>query len=225
MGTPLLIAAIVFVLAGVLLVIAAGSAIRRRRALGSTVAVLLALLLLALALAAGTLSVATRGYVALTREDLAAVVRVEPLGPQRLRATFTYPDGRQASFDLSGDGLAVEAHIVKWHPAANMFGLHTAYRLSRVAGRYDRLGDEQTQPHSVHALAPPKLVDVFVLARRLTFLGPLVDAQYGSATFLSTPEPTTLELRVSTSGLLFRPIAPRGSGRHGPTLPGGTASP
>jgi len=225
MGTSLVIAAVVFALAGALLLAAAFGAVRRRRIARSMAACLVALLLLALAALAGTLSAATQGYRALTREEVAAVVSTESLGPQRLRATFRYPDGRRASFELQGDGLSIEAHIVKWHPLANVLGLHTAYRLSRVAGRYDRLADEQARPRTVHALAPPALVDVFALAQRLAFLGPLIDAQYGSATFLSTPEPAQLELRVSTSGLLFRPIARRSGGRQGPGLPGGTAGP
>ena len=225
MGATLLIAAVVLALASALLLAAALGALRRRRLAGSAASLLLALLLLALAALAGALGVGTQGYLALTREDLAAVVSTEPLGPQRLRATFRYPDGRQTSVELLGDGVSVEAHIVKWHPLANVLGLRTAYRLSRVAGRYDRLADEQARPRTVHALAPPALVDVFALAQRLAFLGPLVDAQYGSATFLSTPEPAELELRVSTSGLLFRPLARRGGGRQGPGLPGGTAAP
>jgi len=67
----------------------------------------------------------------------------------------------------------------------------------------DRLADGQTR-------RPPYLA----------FLGPVVDAEYGSVTFLSTLEQAELELRVSTSGLLFRPIALRESGRHGPQPPG-----
>jgi hypothetical protein len=39
-------------------------------------------------------------------------------------------------------------------------------------------------------------------------LAPLVDAEYGSATFVTTPDEVTLwELRVSTSGLLIRRAA------------------
>lgn len=63
------------------------------------------------------------------------------------------------------------------------------------------------RPRTVYALTRPAPVDMFHLAQTLTFLAPLVDAEYGSAAFLSTRERAELELRVSTSGLLFRPVA------------------
>ena len=50
-------------------------------------------------------------------------------------------------------------------------------------------------------------MDIFHLARSLAFLAPIVDTQYGSATFVSARQPTAVELRVSTSGLLFRPLS------------------
>ena len=44
------------------------------------------------------------------------------------------------------------------------------------------------------------------LRSRYTFLAPLVDAEYGSATFVPVTHPAELELRVSTTGLLVRPV-------------------
>jgi hypothetical protein len=40
----------------------------------------------------------------------------------------------------------------------------------------------------------------------------VVDTEYGSATFIAAREPTQLELRVSTSGLLFRPVGQAAQG-------------
>jgi hypothetical protein len=48
-------------------------------------------------------------------------------------------------------------------------------------------------------------VDVFFLARR-TLLGALVDAEYGSAAFVAGNKPAEYEVRVSTTGLLMRPV-------------------
>ncbi len=194
----------VFALVGAVFVVTALVAVRRRRLVGTATAMLLGLLCLALAALAGSVSLATRGYQALTREVVAAKVMTRMTGPQQFVATFIFPDGRRASFDLTGDGLYVDAHVVKWHPLANLVGLHTAYQLDRVGGRYDRLQDEQTRPRRVFPLSPPNPVDMFQLARFLARFGPVVDAEYGSATFVSARQPTELELRVSTSGLLFR---------------------
>ena len=125
-------------------------------------------------------------------------------GPQQFTATFTFADGRRRTFELTGDAIYVDALVVKWHPWANILGLHTAYQLDRVAGRYDRLEDEQTRPRRIYPLSTPNPVDMFQLARFLARFGPVVDAEYGSATFVSARQPAELELRVSTSGLLFR---------------------
>jgi hypothetical protein len=37
-------------------------------------------------------------------------------------------------------------------------------------------------------------------------LRPLVDAEYGSASFITVTRPTTFLVQVSTSGLLIRPV-------------------
>jgi len=207
MPEPLAVVMAAFALLSVTLLLAALIAVRRRHWIGTCAALALAFLFLALAALAATLGVATQGYRALTREVVAPVAATRPTGPERFTATFTFPDGRRVSYDLTGDALYVDAHIVKWHPLANILGLHTAYQLARVSGRYDKLEDEQVKPRRMFALSPARPVDMFQLARSLAFLGRVVvDTEYGSATFVSAREPTELELRVSTSGLLFRPV-------------------
>jgi hypothetical protein len=207
MPEPLVLVVVVFGVLSVLFLAAAFAAVRRRRWLGTFGTLVLAVLFLSLAGLAATVSVATRGYRALTHEEVAATVVTEPSGPDRFTATFTFADGRTQAYEIAGNAIYVDAHIVKWHPSANILGLHTAYQLDRVGGRYDRLQDEQTKPRSMFTLSAPKPVDIFQLARSVAFLAPIVDTQYGSATFVSARQPTAVELRVSTSGLLFRPIS------------------
>ena len=184
-------------------------ALRSRRVLGAVSGALLALLLLSVAGLLATLAVATQGYRALTFEEVAATVTIVPEAPQRFSATFRFPDGREERFTLGGDELYVDAHILKWKPIVNLLGLHTAYELDRVAGRYRLLTDENTKPRTVFSLAQPKPLDLFDLRRRYALLGPLLDAEYGSATFIDAARPAELELRVSTSGLLIRPAPGR----------------
>src|SRR5947208_13391598 len=112
-------------------------AARARHWLGGTIRGLVALLLLALAALAATVTVGLQGYRALTFEEVAATVRTEPLAPQRFRATITLPDHRLAMYDLAGDAFYVDAHVLKWHPWASLLGLRTVYELDRVAGRYN----------------------------------------------------------------------------------------
>src|SRR5438046_2005630 len=134
-----------------------------------------------LAALGATISVGIRGYRALTYEEVAATVKTEPVGPQRFRATIVLPDQRLAMFDLAGDAFYVDAHILKWHPWANFIGLHTAYELDRVTGRYNSMTDERTKPHTVYSVARTRPVDLFFLARRFKLLRPLVDSEYGPA--------------------------------------------
>jgi len=162
------------------------------------------LLLLSLGGLAGTIAIGTQGYLALTREDVAAHLFVRPIGPQRFAATVRFPDGRETTFALAGDEIYVDAHILKWKPLANVLGLHTAYELDRIAGRYYAIEQEQSAVRTVYSLGQDKPVDLFGLRRRYSFLAVLLDAEYGSATFAPVTQPAELELRVSTTGLLMR---------------------
>jgi hypothetical protein len=206
-----------FGLLAVLLLGATSFAWRRRARVSSLVALLAAVLSFTLVALCATLTVGIRGYRALTQEVVAATITTEPLGPQRFRATVTLPDSSLRMYDLAGDEIYVDAHILKWRPLANVLGLHTAYELDRIAGRYRSVGDEQTRERTVYSLARGKPFNTFDLARRYWVLRPFVDAQYGSATFINATaaggpqdaRSVTYEVRVSTTGLLVRAAQPR----------------
>jgi len=194
----------------------ARGAARRRRWQRTVAGGLVGLLFLTVSALLATIRVSIGGYRALTHEEVAATVRTVPIGAQRFRASVTYPDGREESFDIRGDAIYVDAHILKWRPWVNLLGLHTAYELSRVAGRYDELADERGRPRTVFSLSQSKPIDLFDLARRFRHLSVLVDAEYGSATFVTARGLTSYEILVSTSGLLARPLggSQPTSGRH-----------
>ncbi len=130
------------------------------------------------------------------------------MGSGLFRARFRFPDGEEATFELAGDELYVDAHILKWKPIANVLGLHTSYELDRVAGRYKNIKDEQAKARTVFSLARGKPLDMFELRKVYPLFGPLLDVEYGSATFGSASKPTKFELRVSTTGLLLRETFP-----------------
>lgn len=199
-----LIAAAVLGLLGVVLVLASVVALLRLRPFRFVWRLLAGVVALAIGALAALVAVGTAGYQALTHETTAATVRVEPLAPQRFRATVRLPDGRETTHELAGDEFYIDAHILKWTPAANLVGLHTAYELDRIAGRYRSVREEQGAPRTVVALGADKPVDFFDLRRRYAVLAPLVDAQYGSASFVPVTQPAELEVRVSASGLLIR---------------------
>lgn len=211
MDDPLLIVALAAAVVAAGFVVAGVLALRRRRLLGFAGGVLTGLLLLALGALAGTLSLATRGYRALTHEEVAATVVVRPAGSRRFVAEVALPGGRRDTFRIRGDQLYVDARILKWTAVANVLGLHTAYELDRIGGRYVALEAERDSARSVYRLGEERRVDAFDLRRRYAFLSPLLDAEYGSGTFVMVERPDTLEVRVSTSGLLIRPGGGPGS--------------
>lgn len=201
---PLVIITILFALLALVFLIAAFAALKKRKIVGTTMKFILALFMLSLAALFGTICISIQGYHALTREQPAAVVKIEPSGAQKFNARFTFTDGREQVFSLAGDQLYVDAHILKWKPIVNILGLHTAYKLDRVTGRYKKVSDERSKLRTAYALSENEPVDMFDLRRRFEILKPLVDAEYGSATFIGSKSAEEFKIMVSTSGLLIR---------------------
>src|SRR2546423_2166261 len=203
MPTRVVIAGLCLLVLGVVSGRSALAAVRTRRWARGALRGLVGLLLLSLAGLAGAIVVGLRTYQALTLEVLAATVTTQPVGPQRFRVMILLPDKRLAMYDLAGDALYIDAHILKWHPWVNLVGLHTSYELDRVAGRYNEVSDERAKPRTAYELARPAAIDLFSIARH-HLLGPLVDAEYGSAAFVAGARPP----RPDTRG-----APPRGRGR------------
>ncbi len=207
----LVLVAIAFAILSVIFVTLGVVAFRKKRLLGSAADMTVAALMLSLAALCATITVATRGYQALTHEEVVAWVATVPTGDQTFAAKVRFPDGTERTYSLAGDEFYIDAHILKWKSIANLLGLHTQYELDRVSGRYIDLDDEQSKLRTVFGLSVEKPVDMFALRRRWTAFGPLVDAEYGSASFVDTRTPSAFEVRVSTTGLLIRPVENGGS--------------
>jgi hypothetical protein len=206
-SSPYFLAAAAFLVVGIFLTITGFAALMRARVGSFTLRTAFGLTLLSLGGLAGMIGFGIQGYQTLTREEIAALISVSPIAPQRFAATFRYPDGQTANFIIAGDEIYVDAHILKWQPLANLFGLHTAYELDRVAGRYRDIEQERTAERTIHSLSQDKPVNLFGLRQRHTFLAILLDAKYGSATFVPVIQPAELELRISTTGLLMREVS------------------
>jgi len=210
-ASPFFIAGVVCGVLGLLLFLTALVAIFRLKPLRFVVRMLGAACLLLLGALLGTLSIGIQGYRALTQETVAAKIDVQPVAPKRFLAMFRFPDGGVRSYEIAGDAIYIDAQVLKWKPIANFIGLHTAYELDRVGGRYYALEEERSRERTVHSLGVDKPVDLFDLRRRYALLEPLLDAEYGSATFVPVTKPAEFELRISTSGLLIREV-PRADG-------------
>ncbi len=206
MLNPLVVVAVLFIFLGFIFLFLAVEVLKKKKLFGTALSLVAGLLFLSLAALFGTISVAIQGYQALTREELAATVKVEPTGGQKFTARFSMPDGSEKTFSLAGDQLYVDARILKWKPLANILGLHTSYELDRVSGRYIDLSDETTKARTVYSLSKDKPLDMFHIRQRFAFLNPLLDAEYGSATFSSATTTEEFRVMVSTTGLLIRKV-------------------
>jgi hypothetical protein len=194
-------------LLGVVLMLAGVVALLRVQLLGALAKLLTGALLFAVGLLFGTFALGVYGFRALTHEVVAARIDIQPMGAQRFSARFHFSGGGSVRYELAGDEIYIDAQIIKWTPWANLLGLHTGYSLDRVAGRYRDVTQERTAPRTVFSLAPERLVDLYALRKKFTQLAPLFDAEYGSASFVPADSARTVELRVSTTGLLIRDAA------------------
>jgi len=181
-------------------------AFRGRRLVTGSITLLTALLWTTLAALVATLGAGLAGYRALTREEVALTVMVTPLAGQKFLADARFPEGRAATWEISGDQLYVDARILKWHGIANLLGLHTSFELDRIGGRYIDIERERNAPRSIYELSAPKSFDLFAWVKRNSWMAPLVDAEYGSGTFIEVKQAEVFEVRVSTTGLLIRKV-------------------
>ena len=160
-------------------------------------------LLVGVTLLAGSLGL--KGYKAFNHEALVARVTITPVSNDEYTADFIFTDGHEQSFHLSGDEILVDAYVLKWKPLANMLGLHTSYQLARISGRYSDYDDEISKKRTVFKLNESNAYDLFKARRKFSSLTHLVDAEYGSASFVPARK-AQYALLISTSGLLFREL-------------------
>ena len=197
---------ILFALVGILCLFAAARRIRRRRVFGGVLIGATALVFILLSAVAALIAANLLTYQRLSFEQPAGELQLTRTGDREFNAVLTYPSGEHANFALRGDEWQIDARVLKWHAFANLMGFDSAYRLDRIGGRYTRLEDERSQPHSVYSLNQPQRIDLWDLVHRYHSWVPWMDALYGSATFLPMADGALYEIKVSQSGLVARPL-------------------
>ena len=205
-NSPYLLAASLLLTLGIILTISGSLALFRARMSTFLVQALIASILLLSGMLSGAIALGIQGYQSFTREEIAANISVSPIAAQRFTATLRYPDGRIKNFVIAGDELYIDAHILKWQPIANFFGLHTAYELERIGGRYREIEQERSAERTIHSLNQDKPINLFNLRQRHSILALFFDAKYGSATFVPITQTSEFQLKVSTTGLLMREL-------------------
>ncbi|WGL17359.1 cation/multidrug efflux pump [Microbulbifer bruguierae] len=165
------------------------------------------LLLLGGALLIVLIALDVYSYRNLAKEHSVGTVSFERLDDQHFMVKFADEDGVSQEFELHGDQWQLDARMLKWKGPLARWGVEPAYRLDRLSGRYLTLQDERSKERSVHALSESENgVDVWSFLRSMDNRVAVVDAVYGSATFLPMQDGAVYEVRISHTGLLARPL-------------------
>jgi len=205
-------ATVTLVLAGVFLLLSLVRllALRRRLHEGARLAAAgqgsISLLLFVLAVLLAATGMALRGYRLLAEETPVVEIDAHILSPQRWALTLTWPDGSTRREALAGDDWRLEAVVLKWKLPALLAGLPPLYRLDRLDGRYDDVAQERSAPRTVIDLGDGNGFDLLSLHRQYPTALPMVDALYGSGTFLPLVDGGHYSVSLSRTGaLLARP--------------------
>jgi len=191
---------------GLLMLGASASRLRRRRRFAAVRAGTGGCLCLALAALAGAIFLNLHTYARLSYEQPVAQLHFVAVGEQHFQAALITPDDTLRLADLHGDEWQLDARVLKWRPLANLFGFDALFRLERLSGRYRDIEQENSRARAAVALhAGNPGLNAFSLARRVPRWAGLVDAEYGSATYLPMADGATYEITLSQSGLLARP--------------------
>jgi hypothetical protein len=146
-------------------------------------------------------------YKQLTKEQTVANLSFSRLGPQHYKVSLVDSLGEENLYEVKGDLWQLDARILKWNPALAKLGLSPGYRLDRLSGRYFSLEKESTAERTVYQLyTQQSLLDVWLwLQQNGAALG-LINAQYGSATYLPMEDNALFSVSLTASGLLARPL-------------------
>lgn len=162
-------------------------------------------------LAAGTLVALTAydvySYKQVLQEQVVATINFDKIDEQHYFAVLADKDGKEQRVELRGDQWQLDARIVKWQGYLASFGIKPAFRLERLSGRYYDIEQETTAKRTAHSVHNSLYgVDVWQIFHANPALLPVVDAVYGSATYLPMKDGALFEISLSNTGLVARPI-------------------
>ncbi|BFM16378.1 hypothetical protein R50073_25610 [Maricurvus nonylphenolicus] len=148
-------------------------------------------------------------YKQLQSEQTIATLSFDALGTQHYRVLLVDASGRESRYELRGDQWQLDARFLKWKGSLARWGLKPGYRMDRLGGRYYSLEKERNAERTVYDLnGSQSTVDVWQWIKSAEGW-PGIDAAYGSATFVPMADGALYEVRVSTTGLLARPLNDR----------------
>lgn len=168
---------------------------------------LFGLILVALAAVIGMTAFDLYSYKQVLQEQPVATISFDKVEEQHYFAVLSDKTGKEQRVELRGDQWQLDARIVKWKGYLAGFGLKPAYRLERLSGRYYDIEQETTAKRTAHSVHPAMYgIDVWEIINTNPGWLPVVDAVYGSATYLPMKDGALFEITLSTTGLVARPV-------------------
>ena len=152
-----------------------------------------------------------RAFHVFTKQELVAIVECLPSSDRdfdfELQLTPIINKKQQSplSFDIKGDQWAVGGDILEWHSFANLLGLHSMYRLTRVEGRYKKATDQSKEPHSAYSLTDEESKfwrTMYKIGDKL----PLVSSVYGNTVYMEPSFTDSFQVFVTISGFSVKRI-------------------
>lgn len=162
-------------------------------------------------LALGTLVALTAydvySYKQVLQEQVVATINFDKIENQHYFAVLSDKDGKEQRVEIRGDQWQLDARIVKWQGYLSTFGLKPAFRLERLSGRYYDIEQETTAKRTAYAVHNSLYgVDIWRIFNSHPDWAPVIDAVYGSATYLPMKDGALFEISLSNTGLVARPI-------------------
>lgn len=150
------------------------------------------------------------GYQQLTKEQSIATISFTKNDYQDFQVSLVDSNGKERLYDLKGDLWQLDARIIKWSSTLAGIGLKPGYRLDRLNGRYYSLEEEKNAPRTVYELdSIDSKVDVWQWLREHGGDLSIVDASYGSATYLPMEDGALFSVTLTNTGLISRPLNDR----------------
>lgn len=180
---------------------------RMRRPLRAGFEGLLGGLLLALAGVGIALVLNLHTYERLTADAEVAELYAQRNGPQDFTVEIRYRRNHEPiieSYQIRGEQWELDARVLKWHPDAAFFGLHTYYQLERFEGRYQNTEQEQTAQRTVYDLFRQTGLSLRLLAERYGELMPFHDSTFGNSVYMNLVDEGRYEVRIGQTGLFAR---------------------
>jgi hypothetical protein len=168
---------------------------------------LFGLLLLAIGTLVALIAFDVFSYKQVLQEQVVATINFDKIEDQHYFAVLADKDGKEQRVELRGDQWQLDARIVKWQGYLASFGIKPAFRLERLSGRYYDIEQETTGKRTAHNVHSSLYgVDIWKIFNSNPDWVPVIDAVYGSATYLPMKDGALFEISLSNTGLVARPI-------------------